>query len=785
VAWKGYRWQSRSRYDSNYIHHLEFPFNIDLDENHELDPPETPAPVFAARALKSAIFGAPALTDDETIYESDQDIKSVENTKTESHNFSPTKPAGILLTPGTGTTRRKTVSFGNEIVDRDEGKQMEGKPNGRSGLADDCPGKFPSPWTSKAESSRKSVRKTPLTRQFESAREGKSGRTGSEVKRNSSEFNRLLNDASKTEGNEGAKEPRMKNIGLLQKGNQELLQELASKNTDPDMTVDLNEPHSQSGQYWKSEYEQYHEQAILEMKKLAHYKVLAKDYAMMKDTEALNLAVKLKDEQKKVIAMEDKISQLSAKIAASGTEENDEDSPELIKELARQTALAVQYKGRVEEFRKAVEGKDSQVSKINGGQDGKHFASPRTEQTLLDTHRELKKAREQLKEMASLEEEMHSLRRALTVAQKSATKLQDDNAKLSQELLHADLRLERQVEKSEKKRRSFDEYRQKKDEIYQNLQRDYDKLKEQAKSQRHNAEQLLKQRHDQVVELKKQIVSLRASDSSAQDFQRILEKKTDEHNEIVAGYRKQIEKLEEYRKANEAKQKAKGKDILPLSQLQSSFPPGELPHTKESQIPILSQSLARTSNILASSKPTGLETSSTPRQRPSQSALSEIINNASVDGVPPQWTGPVHHTPLVQMTPVKKHPSNISLESPQLDLPSPEPSPQLPTEKHIQERNYQASPRPSMFNIPSSPPKAAMVRPRASDNFARQKSHNGLSHHRLANMASSRLSSMESSRARGFIPPERAAAAKARLEQKQAEKRRMQALGADKENSRN
>jgi hypothetical protein len=35
---------------------------------------------------------------------------------------------------------------------------------------------------------------------------------------------------------------------------------------------------------------------------------------------------------------------------------------------------------------------------------------------------------------------------------------------------------------------------------------------------------------------------------------------------------------------------------------------------------------------------------------------------------------------------------------------------------------------------------------------------------------------------RNPIPPERAAAARARLEQKQAEKRKAQALGADKEN---
>ncbi|KAH9215744.1 hypothetical protein DL95DRAFT_388368, partial [Leptodontidium sp. 2 PMI_412] len=41
-----------------------------VDEyNPDREPPETPAPVFAARALKSAIFGVPARPDDDTIYE--------------------------------------------------------------------------------------------------------------------------------------------------------------------------------------------------------------------------------------------------------------------------------------------------------------------------------------------------------------------------------------------------------------------------------------------------------------------------------------------------------------------------------------------------------------------------------------------------------------------------------------------------------------------------------------------------------------------------------------------
>jgi hypothetical protein len=122
-----------------------------------------------------------------------------------------------------------------------------------------------------------------------------------------------------------------------------------------------------------------------------------------------------------------------------------------------------------------------------------------------------------------------------------------------------------------------------------------------------------------------------------------------------------------------------------------------------------------------------------------------------------------------------------------MELPSPEPSlPQI-TSRAIHERNCHASPRPSMLNIASSPPKAAMVRSQTSGELSRQRPINDLAARRLAHLSSGRLSSLDGSKPRVTLPPERAAAARARLEQKNAEKKRMQALGSDmdKENIRN
>jgi hypothetical protein len=262
-----------------------------VGENQE--PPETPAPLFAARALKSALFGTPAPVEDDTHYEYDSDAETMAG-KDVKRSLSPTKPQSILLTPGTATTRRKTVSFGNEVLDKAE-KNVVGRAS-KSGIPDDCPGKFPSPWPAD-EKSTKSTRKTTLTQTLENARESKPPRTSSESNRGSSESQQLLNPKpesdSKVTSNSRARSGRSTKP---QKSNQELLQELVEYNpVECDMTMDLNEPHSQSGKFWKSEYEHYHQEAKREMEKLLKYKQLAKSYAKKRDAEAIDLSEKLKE----------------------------------------------------------------------------------------------------------------------------------------------------------------------------------------------------------------------------------------------------------------------------------------------------------------------------------------------------------------------------------------------------------------------------------------------------------------------------------------------------------
>lgn len=648
--------------------------------------------------------------------------------------MSPTKPPGILLTPGTATTRRKTVSFGNEVVD----KEVVAVKRGRRTEED-----------RKAGEGARASRSTSLTRALESAREERIPRDVLDKPRNSSEELPLLNLDSNDEGPRAGSKLQTKKEGDTRTNQVIMEEEMTRNDLEGDVTMDLNEPHSQSGRYWKSYHESYHEEAKVEMKKLLRYKQMAKNYAKKKDEENIDLAEKLKEEQRRVANMEDRLSRLSARIARTTRRGSDEEkSPELIKELARQTALAVQYRKQVEEFRVALEG--SGTAGIKG--------LPPTEES--SAHAKL------------LQEEVLRLQRTLAATEKANNKLRDENNKLTQELLHADLRLEKQLEKYEKRRQSSEDMRQKKEDALEQLQKTYDNLKEQAKSQRRDAEQLLRKRHEQVTELKKEIASSRNLDATVKELRETLQQKTTDHSRVVAEYEIQIAEL----KRDVILGSDSALDLRASIQRDPSLSSTLSKHqtlvdsparNRESQIPIASQSISRPSK--AAARQTRSETPTSPPPKNSHQALSELINNANSNTIPPQRFGPVQFTPTVNRY-SDMYPPNIDFQ-----LPSAEPSILTGPTRTIHERNCHPSPRPSIINIPSSPPKPARMR---SQDSIGARSQNGI-------LGSSRLSIMEDSRARRDVPPERAAAAKARLEQKNAEKRKAQDASTGKENLRN
>jgi len=192
---------------------------------------------------------------------------------------SPTK--GILMTPGTAAARRKTVTFGAHVVDNAKDKMKE---ESKTGLPNDCPGKFPSPWVQPAE-------------KVESAD------TPSERKRGRSKLTEELHKARDESAKKKAAEAEIR------------------QPEDQDYE-DAGEPDSESGRYWKKEYDVYRANTTREVKKLVAKQRAAKSYARDKDLQCTELSDQLRQERKKVERLESRTAELEAQLKAFQAEMN-------------------------------------------------------------------------------------------------------------------------------------------------------------------------------------------------------------------------------------------------------------------------------------------------------------------------------------------------------------------------------------------------------------------------------------------------------------------------------
>jgi hypothetical protein len=365
--------------------------------------------VFAIRAFKSALFGTPG-AEEENDPTSDLNKPAYHRSKGDSTNSIPIpvpvqaekedpkqddslfNPAGsptksILVTPGTISNRRKTVSFGDGVVDN------EGKRDSQSAKVVKTP---PNPAGN-------------LTAQWMS---------GSAEGRPRSQLTQTLMDArdNASKNAEGAETSPSKSAARVQ---------MKEDSSADDITVNLEDPRSESGKYWKMEFDNYRARTNREIKTLIHYRSVAKSYARKKDTEALRLADKLREEEEKVADMERQVSRLAATIVGENSKANKED---LIHDLSRQTTLALQYKQQVSSLRKSLE----QQGVV--GDNTAILSEPAKKSPPADTSGELLKAQQELKQAnAKIEELMRQqkptqnpdLQELQSLAQSSEKKAQD------------------------------------------------------------------------------------------------------------------------------------------------------------------------------------------------------------------------------------------------------------------------------------------------------------------------------------------------------------------------
>ncbi|KAK1599766.1 spindle pole body formation-associated protein-domain-containing protein [Colletotrichum navitas] len=447
------------------------------DDTTQIEQPDTPAPVFAARALKNAIFGTPARPGDDNTanmaHRRDADDSDAESR-------TPLKPQGILLTPGTGTSRRKRVSFGHDVLDN---KKFDKKGKGKE--SDERLGKFPESFTDSGSDS--ASKRTKLTEAMENSR------------RNKGTAN--LRERSQTRAN-----------GTRADDAEDEWEEADDDQYTQDVTIDLNEPHSRSGKYWKSEFEQYHQDAKAEMEKLLKYKQLAKSYAKMKDAEAIDLNAKLKEEQEKVAQMEMRISEMAAQIASKRASGEERDNPQLMKDLAKQTAVAVEYKTQVKELEALLGNRDGDEDEGDArSRRRRQAASPRTHKALLETQRELRKARAQIKENGQLREEVERLKSDLLFAEQRANKLAEENKRLAEQQPS----LNKETTSSRKEVEELKEATRQKDEELRKLKSDFEAYRTDAEATQEDTRHILEKATDKINELKREIKTLKAGSGEA------------------------------------------------------------------------------------------------------------------------------------------------------------------------------------------------------------------------------------------------------------------------------
>lgn len=380
-------------------------------------------------------------------------MSSYSRANDERGSSTPSKPPGILLTPGTGTTRRKRVSFGNEVP--------------ATGATNDI----------------------------------------AQTEAGTRKRSRLTELLAKAAGKELREAPKENNTEPEDGGSSDEWEEDEDEDDSSahDVTVDLNEPHSQSGKYWKAEFQKYHTDAKAEMEKLLKYKQLAKTLAQQKDDEVIRMAERLKDEQQKVIKMEQMIAANASNIANRQQRpvSSNEASPEPTETLAEQAAFAAQYRERVQELEEQLEDalRERQAQNDKEKRRRQEDGSPGTQKALLETQRELRRARSQVKEMGLLREQL------------AAVKEQLQRAKSEKYTRHEQREPPRASELRAQLREAEHECRKKDDELA-SMKADFEAFRKETEVHDADMKAVLERAHGKIADLKKEVKSLKAAEPS-------------------------------------------------------------------------------------------------------------------------------------------------------------------------------------------------------------------------------------------------------------------------------
>lgn len=303
------------------------------------------------------------------------------------------------MTPGTISNRRKTVSFGEGVVDNEGKRESPSKAR----TTPQSSGNLSVQWMSGSADGKRSK----LTQSLIDARES--------------------NSSSNTDRTTAADAPTKPSAAMRSTSEDEAGSE--------DITLNLDEPRSESGKYWKTEFDNYRVRTNREIKKLIHYRSVSKSYARKKDDEALRLIQKLKEEEERVAEMERQVSRLASTVTG---EISKNDREQLVKDLTKQTALALQYKQQVASLRSTLEKQGvfegSGLSKNGEDVKNEKVTSNQSSDELRKTQEELKQANSKIEDLKQKNPDLNRLHVLAQSSEKKAQELEKENTSLKQTL---------------------------------------------------------------------------------------------------------------------------------------------------------------------------------------------------------------------------------------------------------------------------------------------------------------------------------------------------------------
>jgi hypothetical protein len=403
------------------------------------------------KAFKSALFGTPAPRDKDETLLSKQTPKSpkaglkaiaVPDEQPTAHttlSYLDVKPSsrpnfdalaspakGILLTPGTAATRRKTVTFGNFVDLEENNVAQEAKE------VQDATSAHVSSATGSPRAFQKSRR-----------REASLRRSLFQPRSDAIEPNEPLHEATSITA-----EPRtVPDMSVSNEG--------PGAGDNGNITIDLKHPLSRSGQHWKKEYQRDHEKSKREMRKLIQYSHTAKSYAHKRDAEALELGEKLRKAESKVEEMERRVSELASQLITTGSSGKDAatNQAELLNELAAHTTRALRYKEKAEKCKVAIQDHVTATA-VSESIPGKDSQNPSSTSTVLEGQQGSSE------DISSLHTEISNLRRAAKRAENKVAALERENASLK----HTMAKVKQKMNDYETRHAAEKERRRRKDE---------------------------------------------------------------------------------------------------------------------------------------------------------------------------------------------------------------------------------------------------------------------------------------------------------------------------------